>query len=89
MLFTNRQILKWIYYFCVGQFLLILMAVLIFHHPITKFSVTLVGASAIFGLLFSGAVRRNIQIRKELAEKYQRYNELDDTLKKICDGKEN
>ena len=86
---TQRQILKWVNYFCVGQFVLILLTVRVLYRPLTKSSMMMVAASAIFGLLFSGMVRRNLQIRKEIMEKQNRYNELEETLKRIRDGKEN
>ena len=83
MQLTEKQILKWVYYFCVGQFLLILLYVLVGHHPVERSSLALVGASAIFGLLFSSLVRQNLQVRKQIAEKQQQYDELDETLKKL------
>ena len=89
MITTHKQILKWVYYFCVGQFVLILMTVLVLYRPLTKSSMMMVGASAIFGLLFSGMVRRNLEIQKEIMEKQKRYDELEESLKRIRDGKEN
>ncbi len=89
MLPTPRQILKWVNYFCVGQFVLILLGVLILSRPLTESSKMMVGASAIFGLLFSGMVRRNLQIRKEIMDKKKQYQELEENLKRIRDEKDN
>lgn len=79
----TEKTFKLIIYMCISQFLFIFIFIQFACTPRTQLHVTIVGMSAVLGLLVGGAAYSTYQSLKEDRERRENYKKLEETLKKM------